>query len=631
MIKCKLFRGQNTSPFLLLLILGIILGCGKGGISDGHEYFLNVYGLQIKDPTKLPEQTVVGKSVNHKGEPVPFAKVFVHGSPVYTTTNEKGGFLIGNLPKGRQRLYILASSGIGRTLDLDNPEHAFLEINSIELESLQTLYGQVKSGSAPVPDTRLSIDGSPFSTVSDSEGNYMMEVPRGAYRLMANHMLYKPVAREGLELTSKSHFGVNLEPLGFPEVEIRIVGSEGHIVRGLTTRLKIQRSKDVRFMRTLYDSMINDPENKNNSSWVDFQQEIVLEQKRPGFRALSLQFMDVFGKVTDPINVRFYNTLYDQSWRIITESPQGPIDINRGEKVALIGQAEKWSRLVLRSLSLADSDVETSTSEASRGTDTRTDATSSAAQTGALVFNFPVQIEAGATIHGSALFKQTVDFKGSQAAPIYWDTRDERGEQGFLTIQDPSSKINFTRFYGGLLFFQVGSSIPKWEPKSVPAWSLKEIVFQDMKIYLSGDFSWIAEANRFISSLLVIDYGPQLPKTIPSNTPASPIDPAPGALLPIGSIAIFKSEWIQSQINFERSGKVGLLKFVKNNVLRQDPDNYWLNMPKDNALPTDYLSTDFQHNFFEDQSGIVKNYKDWEPFFKNPAQLPNPEAGASFP
>ncbi len=76
--------------------------------------------------------------------------------------------------------------------------------------------GQIKSQGAPVANATVAVDGVGETVVTDAEGNYKLELPRGVYSLTVSHPDMKLVELEDVRVVSNVTKGlaVNLSPKG---------------------------------------------------------------------------------------------------------------------------------------------------------------------------------------------------------------------------------------------------------------------------------------------------------------------------------------------------------------------------------------------------------------------------------
>src|SRR3712207_5163197 len=112
------------------VLLWILFGCSQGGFHDSRDYFQSIYGLSLQ-PLHLAGSSFIGRVVDPSGQPLPASRIFLQGSPLYTTSNGKGGFYLSGLHEGKNTIYILSANGLGRTLEIDVSEGQWVEDRAI--------------------------------------------------------------------------------------------------------------------------------------------------------------------------------------------------------------------------------------------------------------------------------------------------------------------------------------------------------------------------------------------------------------------------------------------------------------------------------------------------------------------
>src|SRR5690349_10376861 len=114
----------------IIVGLWFLWGCSQGSFQNSRDYFQSLYGLSPL-PLSLTSASFIGRVVDEDGQPVPMARVYLKGVALYTTSNQKGGFLLSGLQDARSTIYISGGNGLGKTLDVDLTESRLIENEQI--------------------------------------------------------------------------------------------------------------------------------------------------------------------------------------------------------------------------------------------------------------------------------------------------------------------------------------------------------------------------------------------------------------------------------------------------------------------------------------------------------------------
>ncbi|WP_141735025.1 carboxypeptidase-like regulatory domain-containing protein [Oligoflexus tunisiensis] len=598
---------------LMFSVVWALWGCSQGGFQNSRDYFQSLYGLSPM-PLSLSGRSFIGRVVDEEGHAVPMARIYLKGVPLYTTSNQKGGFLLSGLQDAHSTIYIIGGNGLGKTLNIELDEAHLIENEQIVLEKNVRVSGRVMSGAAPVSDARISMEGSPFTTNSDGEGQFVLELPTGDYRLEVQHLLYNPFELEQLPVAGDIVRNMDLEPLGFPTVELRLDKAEGSLIRGLSTTIQIDKSPSVRYMRVISHSF--NISSELPSTWVEARDALALTHKGPGLSWLSLQFMDQFGKMTDPMNVSYYNTLYDTSWRLILGTVTEPLHIRKNEKVAFIGSVPPPHGATNSKPSIPGSPVVTASADVGSGS-------SSIFST---VINAPVDVEGGAILRGGAQFNHSLRLQGTEDHPVAWDLRGEAGESGTAWIRSSQGVMRHAQLQGGHLAFE-----PSFRSEIKDGlWQVEHSSFDRMQIAFSNGYTLDSMRIGFefcffgTSQLSFHSWGKSA-----ETGDAVPTPELPAGFLQDLSIALVSNTFQDSRLQNDGPDSADseeqlAMVLEKNNFFGQVQPDYYLRLPKGILAHDAQVTLTAGENYFEFSEAIIANFPAWSPYLGKVLDQPLP-------
>ncbi|MDQ3233206.1 MAG: carboxypeptidase-like regulatory domain-containing protein [Pseudobdellovibrionaceae bacterium] len=615
--------GQSGRIACLAMFIMCLTSCHRGGFQDNRDYFQSVYGLNVQ-PLHLLGSSFIGRVVDAQGNTLPYSKIYLKGSPLYTTSNQKGGFYLTGLKEGPNTVFIVSPNGLGRTLHVNLNENLWTEDNHIVLEKLIRMSGRVSSGAASVSEARLIVEGSPFSTLSNDEGQYILELPVGLYDFKAQHLLYNPFSMTGFDVKGDRVQDINLEPLSFPKVDLTLDQSENFVLRGLTTRINIHKNPSVRYMRVVSASRRVSEMNSVSSRWEDVKDHLVLQHKNPGFSFLHLQFMDQFGKMTDPIFISYYNTLYDRSWRLISGHITDALHIGKNEKVAFLGQT-------FRKIASTDNSPGAPPNEPVEGSAV---GTANGMTFESVKIDAPVEIEPGAIIQGSAQFNRGLKLRGSLSHPIHWMLRTETGDEATVWVRGSDVQLHNARLQGGHMVFDGNYT----NLSKAGQWQFENLQFEDtflefQKPHHQESSIWDVRFCTFIRSTVSFSNGGATAEPgVPSESTPFFLPPVPHTMSISVISSVFNHSNFQNALNSDSALNQSVdLTLEQNNFFGSLPNETYLSLTELNSGSEPHIQLKIEGNYFEDRTQIIDNFEIWRTHLGRILDEPMASSGAIFP
>jgi hypothetical protein len=423
-------RYHVFSAAALLTALVLLSGaCSDGGLDDARDHYMSVFGLPRAEPG-VHKGGVIARALHTDGSPAAWAQVYARPeaegarrNPVPAMTNAKGGFYLGDLEPGAYQIFVLSPSSQGIDYHVDVKEGEIVENEGLALEALARVSGHVTlKNESSHTGVMIFVPGTPFSAFSDQDGSYYLDLPHGTYKLRAERDTFTPFESEALAVTGDREVDITLAPNPWPHGRVTIVGSEdGFVVRGLKTKLKIEPGPGVRRMRVRdgYSERILAADGSGND-WPLVRRELELAYKAESLHSLQFEFMDAYGKKSEPVTVSFFNTKLDKSWTILHGTIKRPVMIPAGRKVRFVASDDiDLSTEISTGASTTGSGLKFSRSTAARFDDAAT--VSVSGDDAGTIFTKAVTVEAGAVLRGGASFQGPLMVKGTRERPVVWN------------------------------------------------------------------------------------------------------------------------------------------------------------------------------------------------------------------
>lgn len=416
--------------WFILAALVAALACSRGELTDSHDRYMNIFGLPLVGG--VPNKgAFLGRALLADGTAAAWAQVdarragdAAEAHPVVTMTNEKGGFYLANLEPGAYDVYVRSPVGQATRYQAQVNGGDVTVVETIKLLPTARVSGHAKLSNQPVhTGVVVNVPGTPFATFTDHEGAYYLDIPVGTYAFRADKDAFQPSETEPKDVSGDMTLDFLLEENPWPNGKVTAVTEDGFVVRGMKTTIKLEPVEGVRYFR-LSGEYKSSETSSARRAWRALTKEITLEFEREGVSTISVEFMDQYGKTSDSVSTRFYNTLKDASWRIVYGEVKGPQTFGSGSKVVFLGSgqygymadmlaatksSQGFSNPVSRA-SESDEDVAVAVDEGRYGYEYT-------------LFRDQVTVEAGATIDGTAIFLGELKVLGTRDAPVHWTSR----------------------------------------------------------------------------------------------------------------------------------------------------------------------------------------------------------------
>lgn len=469
---------------LWLMILVTFAACQKGGFDENHDDFRSIYGL-AKPNERSQQTTFVGRVLSQSGQPVVGARIYTQGNPTYALSNEMGGFILRNLPAESLVLYILGPGYEGATLDLDlSGKTGLITHDGTYLKGMMQLTGLVHSGDAPVPEARISLLDSPFSTLTDESGHYALIVPSGTYQLRVKQAAYELESQPDFVITGDREVDFDLRPAAYPDAEL-ILLSDTSYIRGLQAHFEVIRTPGVKFYRFLSFSELLADNPQADGKWHQIGDELIVAAKSSGVASFSVEFMDEVGKVTDELSYSYAYADYDDSWTIVSGNSDSDVVIAAGKKVVFVPTH----------LGVASAKASSLNPGNDRGLQVaNSDSNSAPKSSGSImvspVINGRLLIKEGAVIVGAVSVLGGIEVVGTVANPVTWDLGVYGEPLRYLFIKTGLKAANI-RIKNGSVEYHAD------DPTGGAA--LHGVTFDDVTLKLSGQESGNLVLNTTIT------------------------------------------------------------------------------------------------------------------------------------
>ncbi len=409
--------------WIVLAALVAAIACSRGELSDNHDRYMNVFGLPLAD--SVPNKgAFLGRALLQDGAPAAWAQVDARQSgdtaqahPLVTMTNEKGGFFLGNLEPGAYDVYVRSPAGQATRYQAQVNGGDVTVVEAITLLPTARVSGHATLASQPVhTGIVVNVPGTPFATFTDHEGAYYLDLPVGTYTLRADKDAYQPFETEPQEIGSDTTLDFALEENPWPNGKVTVISEDGFIVHGLTTLLKLEPVEGVRYFRISGGGVVvaNDG-TVAKRSWRALTEQVDVQVEGEGATAISVEFMDQYGKTSDPITTRFYNTLKDHSWQFVYGTFRSSVKFAPGSKLFFLGSGDYYGGS--EDATIANQGFQLTGLNSADGSTIDPDDPGSQSST---VFLRDVTIQAGTEIEGSALFAGDLKVLGTKDHPVTW-------------------------------------------------------------------------------------------------------------------------------------------------------------------------------------------------------------------
>lgn len=444
--------------WIILSAFVVALACSRGELSDDHDRYMNIFGLPLTGG--IPNKgAFLGRALLADGNAAAWAQVDARRAgadaeahPVVTMTNEKGGFYLASLEPGSYDIYVRSPVGQATRYQAQVNGGDVTVVESIKLLPTARISGHAKLSNQPVhTGIVVNVPGTPFATFTDHEGAYYLDIPVGTYAFRADKDAFQPSETEPKEVSGDMTLDFLLEENPWPNGKVTAVTEDGFVVRGLKTTIKLEPVEGVRYYR-LSGEYKTAESSTARRAWKALTNEITLEFEREGVSSISVEFMDQYGKTSDQVYVRFFNTLKDQSWRVLHGEVKSQVVLTAGSKTLLLGSgqygymADSIVGSKAQQLSEESGTTEESSAQASEDTVPIDDGRFGNEYT---LFWDAVTIEAGAEIHGTAIFAGGLKVLGTKESPVVWTAgpTEQYGMHNTLNVTGDVG-ISYAKFDG---------------------------------------------------------------------------------------------------------------------------------------------------------------------------------------
>lgn len=459
--------GKKIRGLSLALAVFTAAACSDGTLEDRYDRYYNIFGLNYTPPP-AGKAGIIGRVLLEEGSPAGWARVEIRPltkaspqAPSSAITNAKGGFYLGGIDPGPYKVFITTAASQGMSFEIDIHENEVIENAEIRLSRMIRLSGMATLKGEPAHAGILVFSpGSPFSALTDHEGNFYFEVPAGNYSMRAEKDNFIPWESGGaVAALVDAQVNIELLPNPWPDGKIGVDSGDGFIVRGKAVNLKMQAVAGVRYFR------LSNFRGAFDFRWIGKFQEwqpvtagLTVTHSEDGFRSFDVMFMDSYGKQSKPLSVRYYTTSLAEDWVILHGLIKAPITITPGMKVAFInydghsGSSSDVPAMSDEQEDPADSSDQTDSQPNPTGSDSilangaSSDSVGSSPGTvdsvdfGQTVFYGTVTIGENTQIAGGAVFLGDLLVRGTANKPVVWKPETPEGNR-WVSATGPQAKI----------------------------------------------------------------------------------------------------------------------------------------------------------------------------------------------
>lgn len=427
-----------------LLILLVLVACSSGGLDDRHDSYLAIFGIPRTAPA--PQKgALLGRVLQSTAEPAAWAQIFARqidgetssAQPLESLANAKGGFLLPALQPGTWRVIATTVAGEGLVVDLDVANGELREEQFLKLTPLRHITGQVAlENRAPASGVLVSVLGTPFAALTNSEGYFSLNVPDGEFHLRAEKDNFMAADFDGLSLTGDQDLVIELRDNPWPNGRLSVKDAEngGHLVRTLNPTIAIEPVAGVKYMHLISTpDLMSTVDASKLREWLPIKEELTLPLSRPGYVSSTFEFRDNYGKVSAPVTISFFATDLDPSWIVLFGRVTQPLTIKSGQKVMFMGGvalhliSEGVSSVRVSSIDRSTDFVsDDQVNSTSMSTEKPQPATSQPANEPGdwftpTTFEAALTVEPGAILRGGATFVGPLSVRGTSTQPVVWE------------------------------------------------------------------------------------------------------------------------------------------------------------------------------------------------------------------
>lgn len=634
------FMERIQSPRWRILLALLATACGQGEFHNSIDPLFQRYGVEGLSLSQgsslvglvLPPQGSSAAGFEVQLRPLSNTGVIL---PLMAYTNSKGGFYLKSLAPGEYRLLVLSRDGLGHQEVLTIDAGQMLKRPDIKVQPMPRLSGRVQLKSeVDHSGAMVSLEGTPFVTLTSKEGFFSLQAPVGAYPLRIRRDNYIPLEIPDFALHEDLAQDFELSLMPWPDGVVRLTNAPDGIVRGLRSQFRLTWVDSVKYMRIIPAR----PDRIQGSTfpmdaWREVTSEFAIDFKKPGTNKLEIMFQDAWGKNSKPITLESFNTTFDSSWRLIHGQVREPLVIKAGEKVAFLA-IEGNSTVISRrgsssshSIPHAGSAGGTTAGNAPRILEETTEKTQTpiegsagqssddATQPALFLPEIlgPVRVEEGAILSGSGEFNGPITLMGTATKPIRWDLMGEYGYSGFTYLNDHTDIAHAILSQGNLIS-QGGGNRQSISLRQSRLESVNMVTYADTS---SGEVTWAFDSTTWNSSALAM-------RCFQNSQPDSP--EAPGTENQMSSkhsLSIKNSILMESllEIQCTKSTSVDVVvQLHRNNILAPRKDGfsfYWnsYGIPEGSPLPpfpdNSKIGWDAADNYFAEPQrlyeGVLEN------------------------
>lgn len=421
----KKLRLDLKIRLVALLLIGLVAGCSSGQFDNAHDRYMSTFGLSFFPPSSK-RGGLLGRALLQNGSPASWAQIDARklsgddrNPPIGTLANGQGGFYLGNLEPGSYAVYVISASGQGTYFTTEIQEDQVIEDDSITLQGLARISGHVTlKDETSHAGAMVIVPGSPFSAFTDHEGYYYLDVPRGTLQIRAEKDTFQAFESAPMTIEADTTLDITLEADPWPTGEVRVQAEDGFVVRGLQTTLTIEVGSGVRHMQILpLQGFMTSADGGRLGGWQPIAHTLELHHDADGYSAIQITFADAYNKLSEPIQVEWYNTSLEDSWQFFHGQINQPVVLRSGSKALFIEKSGFFSdRTGDRSIVARPTPIPSSTLSGSAPGDG--DVARSASREP--IFSDSVTIEAGVSLLGGAIFNGSLAINGTKTQPVRW-------------------------------------------------------------------------------------------------------------------------------------------------------------------------------------------------------------------
>jgi TonB family protein len=219
----KISKFTTTMALIVLLISGLALSMTTGSQEESPPLAPSV--VQTIE-TNANTGSIRGNVV-YKDKTITGAKVGLKGTSFYTYSDEKGNYVIRNVPPGEYTLEIendddaygfyMFTDAIVKVNETTVSDFFFPKLDD-EKQNTGKIAGQItnKDTGEPIEGANIFLHGTKLGVASDKGGNFfMINVPPGIYTLEAIYVGFKSVQIKDVKVSVNRthHIELNLEPV----------------------------------------------------------------------------------------------------------------------------------------------------------------------------------------------------------------------------------------------------------------------------------------------------------------------------------------------------------------------------------------------------------------------------------